>query len=266
MSAASGEEGVYDTVQSMLSTTGSLYMSGFSRPLDPINQIAAMTMGDAYNEKDRKIGSKFINNSTRYVDTIFDALATLGDAETLQPKYTAQRMGETSDRGVPIGRIFGYRAEAAPTALDRLFSDMGRPTWKSNVKSDIPEADNTVNRLITKHLQDSAARVLADPLWKESTTEDRKGMYTTKVWQPSYEKVMREIYNSGNTDDRRHRLLYKMTKRGSQVKIEDLEKDLKEMGIDKDVTDLTYRELLLLRRFREDEAAAKKETISRVGA
>tara|TARA_R110001632_G_scaffold5640_2_gene22924 strand:- start:402 stop:575 length:174 start_codon:yes stop_codon:yes gene_type:complete len=57
-----------------------------------------------------------------------------------------------------------------------------------------------------------------------------------------------------------------MTKRGSQVKIEDLEKDLKEMGIDKDVTDLTYRELLLLRRFREDEAAAKKETISRVGA
>tara|TARA_R110002153_G_scaffold65040_1_gene174168 strand:+ start:5682 stop:9416 length:3735 start_codon:yes stop_codon:yes gene_type:complete len=266
MSAASGEEGVFDTVQSMLSTTGSLYMSGFSRPLDPINQIAAMTMGDAYNEKDRKIGSKFINNSTRYVDTIFDALATLGDAETLQPKYTAQRMGETSDRGVPIGRIFGYRAEAAPTALDRLFSDMGRPTWKSNVKSDIPEADNTVNRLITKHLQDSAARVLADPLWKESTTEDRKRMYTTKVWQPSYEKVMREIYNSGNTDDRRHRLLYKMTKRGSQVKIEDLEKDLKEMGIDKDVTDLTYRELLLLRRFREDEAAAKKETISRVGA
>jgi hypothetical protein len=90
-------------------------------------------------------------------------------------------------------------------------------------------------------------------------------MYTTRVWKPSYEKTMREIYNGGNTDDRRHRLLYKMTKRGTQVKIEDLEEDLEEMGIDKEVTDLTYNELLMLRRFREDEKDAEKSVVNRAG-
>tara|TARA_R110002096_G_scaffold85460_5_gene196601 strand:+ start:430 stop:4161 length:3732 start_codon:yes stop_codon:yes gene_type:complete len=265
MSGITGDEEVLPVIRDMLATTGSLYASGFTRPLDPVNQLAAMSMGDAYNETDRKIGGKFIKNSTRYVDNIFDALATMGDEETIKPKYTAQRMGEVSDRGVPIGRIFGYRAEAPPTELDRLFSDMGRPAWRSNIKSDVPEADNTMNRLITKNLLDNAARVLADPEWDKASTAVKKQMYTKRVWQPSYEKTMREIYNGGNTDDRRHRLLYKMTKRGTQVKIEDLEEDLEEMGIDKEVTDLTYNELLMLRRFREDEKDAEKSVVNRAG-
>ena len=76
---------------------------------------------------------------------------------------------------------------------------------------------------------------------------------------------MLDIYRGGNTDDRRHRLLFKLTKRGSGTKLADLEEYLEEMGIEKEVTDLNYRELLSLRSFIEDRKAENKRTVRTTG-
>ena len=131
--------------------------------------------------------------------------------------------------------------------------------------SDIPEANNTMNRLITSNLEEYAARVLADPQWKEASVEQKTEIYNTRVRKRAREKTMLDIYRGGNTDDRRHRLLFKLTKRGSGTKLADLEEYLEEMGIEKEVTDLNYRELLSLRSFIEDRKLDNKRTVRTTG-
>ena len=264
---ATNETGeVAEAFKTMMGSTVSMYASGFSRPLDPINQMAAMSMGTAYTETDRKIGGKYLKSSTRYVESIFDALANIGEGDNrTEPKYTAQRATESGNRGVPIGRVFGYRVDAPPTALDRVLGEIGRPKWKESMVSDIPEANNTMNKLITSNLEDYAARVLADPQWKEASVEQKTEIYNTRVRKRAREKTMLDIYRGGNTDDRRHRLLFKLTKRGSGTKLADLEEYLEEMGIEKEVTDLNYRELLSLRSFIEDRKVENKRTVRTTG-
>ena len=264
---ATNESGeVLEAFKTAMGSTVSLYASGFSRPLDPINQIAAMSMGTAYNETDRKIGGKYLKSSTRYVESIFDALANIGEGDNItKPKYTAQRATESSNRGVPIGRIFGYRVDAPPTALDKVLGAIGRPKWKETMNSDIPEANNTMNRLITTNLQAYAARVLADPKWEEADIELKTEMYNKQVRGRAKEKTMLDIYRGGNTDDRRHRLLFKLTQRGSGVKLNDLEDYLEEMGIDKEVVDLNYTEILNLKALVEDKKIDKRVTVRTTG-
>ena len=251
-----------DFLEKSLGGTAALYASGFSRPLDPFNQIAAMAMGDAYNEKDRKIGNKAINNSVRYVESIYDALemVVMGEDEKAFAKQSAVEEGS---RGVPIGRIFGYRAEAAPNAVTRMFADMGRPNWKAGIKSAIPEADNRINAVITKYLDEYAERILDDPNWKDLSQKEKRSTYTKEVLAPAKSKALRELYKTGNPDDRRYRMMYKLSKRGSDVKMLDMEKALEELGIEKEVADLSYRELITLRSFLRKE---KRESARRVRA
>jgi len=253
-----------DFLEKSLGGTAALYASGFTRPLDPFNQIAAMAMGDAYNEKDRKIGNRAINNSVRYVESIYDSLEMVVMGED-EKAFSKQSAVEEGSRGVPIGRIFGYRAEAAPNAVTRMFADMGRPNWKAGIKSAVPEADNRINSVITKYLDEYAERILDDPKWKDMSQEVKRSTYTKRVLAPSKKRALRELYRTGNTDDRRYRLIYKLSKRGSDVKMLDMERALKELGIDKEVADLSYRELITLRSFLRKEARDAKREVRRAG-
>ena len=254
-----------DSLKKAILGTGALYASGFSRPLDPINQVAAMAMGEAYNETDRRIGNKALNNSTRYVESIYDSLKMLAVGEDT-PEFKKQSTVEEGDRGVPIGRIFGYRAEAAPTQLTRMFGDMGRPNWKSGIKSAVPEADNRLNSVISKHLISYADKVLSDPAWKTMSQKERRRIYSTEVLAPARKRALRDLYRSGNPDDKRYRLMYKLSNsRGTDVKLLDMENALKELGIDKEVADLSYRELIILRSFLRKEKRESNRRVKNIG-
>ena len=248
-------------LQKAMGNVGSMYLSGYSRPLDPLNQIAAFAMGDAYNETDRNIGSKFINNSTRYVESIFDGLDELTGIPTaagtalgfdMTEAPSKERPLESRDRGVAIGRIFGYRDSPAPQAIDKMFADIGRPKWKTDIKSAIPEANNTVNRVITKYLEAEADKAVYDPEWKNKSIDEKKAVVTLATSRAK-KRALAELYRSGNPTDKRHREMFKLSRRGTGVTMADMEEALEEIGIDKKVEDLSYDQLRLLRRFLKME-------------
>jgi len=255
-------------LQKAMGSIGSMYLSGYSRPLDPLNQIAAFAMGDAYNETDRNIGSKFINNSTRYVESIFDGLDQLtgiptaaGTALGLDMTETPakERPLESRDRGVAIGRIFGYRDSPAPQAIDKMYADIGRPKWKTDVKSAIPEANNTVNRVITKYLEAEADKAVYDESWKSKSVEEKKAAVTLAT-RKAKKRALAELYRSGNPTDKLHREMFKLSRRGSGVSMADMETALEEIGIDKKVEDLSYDQLRLLKRFLKIEKLELKRS------
>jgi hypothetical protein len=248
-------------LQKAFGSIGSMYISGFSRPLDPLNQITAFAMGDAYNETDRNIGSKFINNSTRYVESIFDGFDQLTGIPTAAGTALGLDMTETPakerpleerPRGVAIGRIFGYRDSPAPQAIDKMFADIGKPKWKTEVKSAVPEANNTLNRVITKYLEAEAAKVVYGDKWKNASLDQKISDQKLAVSRAK-KRALAELYRSGNPTDKRHREMFKISRRGSGVTMTDMEEALEEIGIDKKVEDLSYDQLRLLRRFLKME-------------
>ena len=272
LDAASGDiPDLTDGVSKLLGGAGSLYLSGFSRPLDPINQIAAFSMGEAYNETDRNIGSKFANNSVRYVESIFDAFEYWTGIETISsqqlitggiadaPKQTKQRALEERERSSPIGRLFGYRESAAPNSLDKIFADIGMPEWKNNIKANIPEANNTMNRVITKHLEYEAEKAISKPNW-ETLPQKTKQKTLNKVIERAKKRAMRELFR-GSSVDKRHALMYDISKSGGNVKIQDIELALEELGIDKKATDLSTRELRLLSNFFKIQKRKEKREV-----
>jgi len=255
-------------LQKAMGSVGSMYLSGYSRPLDPLNQIAAFAMGDAYNETDRNIGSKFINNSTRYVESIFDGLDQLTGIPTaagnalgldMTEAPSKERPLESRDRGVAIGRIFGYRDSPAPQAIDKMYADIGRPKWKTDVKSAIPEANNTVNRVITKYLEAEADKAVYDESWKSKSVEEKKAAVTLAT-RKAKKRALAELYRSGNPTDKLHREMFKLSRRGSGVSMADMETALEEIGIDKKVEDLSYDQLRLLKRFLKIEKLELKRS------
>jgi hypothetical protein len=244
-------------LQKAFGSIGSMYISGFSRPLDPLNQITAFAMGDAYNETDRNIGSKFINKSTRYVESIFDGFDQLTGIPTaagtalgfdMTEAPARERPLESRPRGVAIGRIFGYRDSPAPQAIDKMFADIGKPKWKTDIKSAVPEANNTLNRVITKYLEAEAAKVVYGDKWKNSSLDQKISDQKLAVSRAK-KRALAELYRSGNPTDKRHREMFKLSRRGSGVSMADMEEALEEIGIDKKVEDLSYDQLRLLRRF-----------------
>jgi hypothetical protein len=255
-------------LQKAMGSVGSMYLSGYSRPLDPLNQIAAFAMGDAYNETDRNIGSKFINNSTRYVESIFDGFDELTGIPTaagtalgldMTEAPSKQRPLESRDRGVAIGRIFGYRDSPAPQAIDKMFADIGKPKWKTDIKSAVPEANNTLNRVITKYLEAEAAKVVYGDKWKNSSLDQKISDQKLAVSRAK-KRALAELYRSGNPTDKLHREMFKLSRRGSGVSMADMEEALEEIGIDKKVEDLSYDQLRLLRRFLKMEKLELKRS------
>lgn len=277
LDAASGNvPDLTDGLSKLLGGAGSLYLSGYSRPLDPINQIAAFAMGDAYSETDRKIGSEFVNNSVRYVENIFDALDYFTGLETVEAgkkvgefvgldvggeAITKQRALEERERSSPIGRLFGYRESPAPNSLDKIFADIGMPEWKTNIKANIPEANNAMNRIITKHLEYEAEKAVDKPNWDTLPQKTKKKLLSNLISR-ARKRAMRELFR-GSQDDKRHALMYDISKRSSNVQLQDIEVALEELGIDKKPTELSMRELRLLKNFFRIQKRKEKRDVRR---
>ena len=71
---------------------------------------------------------------------------------------------------------------------------------------------------------------------------------------------MRELFR-GSSVDKRHALMYDISKSGGNVKIQDIELALEELGIDKKATDLSTRELRLLNNFFKIQKRKEKREV-----
>jgi leucyl aminopeptidase (aminopeptidase T) len=64
-----------DAVIKMIQGSTSMYASGYTRFLEPVNLTAAMVKGEAYIAPDRQQGSAWVNKSVRYADELLESMA-----------------------------------------------------------------------------------------------------------------------------------------------------------------------------------------------
>jgi len=218
----------------MLRDSFSMYASAYSRPLDPVNQIVGLMRGEDYKTIDRKQGPLWATKSGRYVDQIFSALS---GKELAPEKYTA-----TSDvrKPSPIGRIFGYREVSAQSSIQQMFNEVGKPDWRTEIKSFIPEVQNDINRLIFKYLESYAENTISKEGWKNASQDDKEASLS-KILSMAKEDVLFSLENSYSNKDSKTAKLFKLSNGNTAEKA--VIKAIKELNLDIDFTEMTEEEI-----------------------
>jgi hypothetical protein len=252
---AQGEDvAVKEGLVKIVSDAGSMYLSAYSRPLDPVNQIIALTRGEDYTPIDRKQGSEFANKSARYVDQIFTGLTGV---ELAPEKYSAL----TKDPAMaPIGKIFGYREVPGQTSIQRMFNEIGKPQWRTGIKSFIPEVRNDINRYMVHILENEAEKTINSRGWKNGNTEIRTQMLSD-VLSRSKTTTMEILKGSSDPTDTRTLKFYELTNGTRGISKEDVDKALVNLKIDKEITELDENQLNFLITYLELKKDDEKERV-----
>lgn len=164
---ASGEPGAtLEAVANALGAASSMYASGMTRFVDPVNTALAFAEGENYIEPTRNIGNKQLNNALRYTDQIFDSLIGLENIPGTEG-YRVEKESATTDRDVGAGmeRVFGVRSVSPASNIQRLFNDVGRPQWQTEMRVGNPEAQNIVNEYVFPYLEMMATALFEAGEW-----------------------------------------------------------------------------------------------------
>lgn len=144
-----------DTSGAMLDAGGaaaSQIISGFTRPLDPINQFAALVT-DSYENMDRRQGVQALNEAVRYVDQILP----LTTSTEVRNYPTAPRAPQ------PITNVMGHRIVPKKSTFDRMLAATGRSPWQAvKWEGDYPRLKNRLDGMIEPIINYYADQVLAE--------------------------------------------------------------------------------------------------------
>jgi len=189
-----GEAGYGDVIPVTLSATINMYSSGGTRFLDPINTAMAFSEGEDYVSPARNIGNKHLNNALRYTDQIVDSIIGLENipvvGEGIAKAYSTQNFNATNNRniGVNPGRISGSREVPVTSSIGRLFNDIGKPQWQTNIRMENKEAQEVYEQFIFPLLEYRADELLSNGRWaarslpeKEQTLKDIMSMVKAEV-------------------------------------------------------------------------------------
>ena len=258
---ASGETGeTREAVGNALGAAVSMYASGMTRFADPVNTALAFAEGENYIEPTRNIGSKNLNNSLRYTDRIFDSLIGLENIEGTEG-YRVERHRATTDRdaGSAMERVYGVRSVTPGTNIERLFNDVGRPQWKTELRVGNPEAQNIVNEYIFPYLEIRAIELFEGDAWAGMSLKDKeKALEELLGYAKDDVRDMLRNQASG-TPLKKAELIYQVTglrSRGRAVYNE----TLADFGVDEDeLGTLDEKQLEMLIWFIGENADMKKD-------
>jgi hypothetical protein len=253
MEAATSEDVDFkDAVVTALQKSAAMYVSGYTRPIDPVNTAVALSRGEDYVSPDRRQGSEWLNNALRYTDELLTSMELY-----TKPEQKERPLTSSKDR-VPVGRIFGFREELAQTPIQKMFNEAGLAQWRTGIKSSIAEPLNDVNRMITPILNYKAADIMDTAVWKSATSKERKQLISRVVSEAK--KDIRDLLkNSFDPNDTRTSLLFKLGE-GSFVSKSDLAGYLNDMGFDDDPSKLDIEQLQLLEGYIELIKEEEKRT------
>ena len=223
--------------QKVLGDIVSQYASGFTRRLEPINQVAAMFRGEDYTVVDRKQGSETLNDSLRYVDQVYPLLFGEELAEEKEKALSAE------DVPVNIGRIVGYRDVLPSTTIEKLYNDIGRSQWKTEIKSKSPEAVNTFNRYVRPRLEMLADGVVESGKWDGSDLQTKKEILNI-ILQRAKRDTLDILENSSDKDDKKLKLIFDVKNAGRK---KDLNEILEYFDVrEKDMWKLDVQQLMIV--------------------
>ena len=245
---ASGELSLTtEAVGKIVGNVTSQAISGVTRPIDPINQVVGLAQGEDFKAIDRKQGLKVLNNSLRYVDNIYASLGGVLAPEKFK--------GTTGDKArSQIAKVVGFREVPKHSYTQRMFNVIGKPEWRTNVFSRVPEADNRINELLFTYLENNASAVFNSKQFKNGSMR-LKMKLVNRALATSKEQVKTRLQNSPLIQDRKMQLAYQITKGKSRT---DVARYLKNFaGVD-DIMDLNLSQLRMLNELiKDDDATAR---------
>jgi hypothetical protein len=104
-----------------------------------------------------------------------------------------------------------------------------------------------MKKVITKYLNDEAAKMLDSPTWKEADNAMRLKLLRGVILSRAKESAMLELKYSIDPENRRMGIMYDLTKRNGGYSDKEIREALQDMGIEGDVTDLDENQLNFLR-------------------
>lgn len=265
-SFASGEEGEgAKAVGQALSASVGMYASGFTRFADPVNTALAFAEGENYIQPARNIGNKNLNNALRYTDRIFDQIIGLENIPGTEG-YRVEKEVATTDRdtGASLERVFGVRSVSPATNIQRLFNDIGRPQWQTEIRVGNPEAQNIVNEYIFPYLELRATEMFEDGRWETLTLNQKSEVLKDLIGLARDDvKAMMKGQVSGS-DLSKTELIYSINGQRSRGR-KNFDDTLKSFGVSEDeLFRLEEQQLELLLWFLKENKDQDKDFIDKL--
>ena len=235
LEAAGVEAGV------IVSDISSQALSGFLRPLEPIDTGIAIFAGIDQSPKDVAQGNKFVGDSLRYIDTTANFLLGKGDAPLKQGSATGE-MAQQSTKNLGIRTV-------QMTNTQRLMNMLGLDQWSINAglskdkKLMIPEAVNEYQRQVYAVIEDWANTKMENTAFRNSDGKTQR-----MLWEDQVKKVTQEAKFMLVADyDGPQSTLRDQYDIMSKFKTTEVRDGIEALGFDKTIGELTLAEISLLR-------------------
>lgn len=243
-----------------------MYVSGFTRFVDPINTALAFAEGDNYIEPTRNIGNKSLNNAIRYTDQVIDALIGLENLPGDTSGYRIEQENAVTDRdmGVNPARVFGIREVSPASSTQKLFNQIGRPQWDTELQVNEPEAQNIFNEYIFPYMEYQADQLIESGRWDTLSPSAKKQALAglIEMARIDVKEILRNT--TPGSDTKKASLIYdinNMSSRGSRV----FRETLRQFGVSqRDLPDLDQPQLELLLWFVKERFESNKDLIDEV--
>lgn len=169
-SSNTGDTQTLDLVRTAVKFLSGDIASGFTRPLDPLNQIA-----DQYNignpaKTDRRqadsVASTLAVELTRYTDNLFEFL--LDDGTIGVPARDVSRPEGDIINPNPFSGLVGSKEKPPRNYTDKLFGMVGFPPFMANQRTQIPEFDIWANEEIAPRLNKAAKILMESSAFKDA--------------------------------------------------------------------------------------------------
>jgi hypothetical protein len=215
-------------------------LSGFLRPLEPVDTAIGIFSGANQRPKDTAQGNRFIGDSLRYVDTTANFL--LGKSDPVKVSGAAGELDQQSTKNVGVRTL-------DLTNTQRVMNMLSLDQWSINAglskdkKRMIPEAVNEYQRQVYIAMEGWASMKMKNKVFRESSTEAQRMLWDDQVKKvKTTAKFMLVARYDGPQSTLRQQ--YDMMNKFSVSQVEEA---LGELELDKTMGELTYTEISLLR-------------------
>ena len=191
-------KGAWDAIFYAAESITGTVLSGFTRPLDPIDKIVGI-YGEAHGELanvavDRKQAEgvdAILLGLSRYTNSVFSLIA--GD-ETEEggrlfgnPAYSSTQEGPKKDPN-PVSSIFGRKVEPRRTNIDKVLGMANLPPFRADsFTTGVPEYDAFMNDTIYPTLERKATGLLNGPTFKNASIAKKLDMVNMIIKDARYE-------------------------------------------------------------------------------
>ena len=220
-------------------------VAGAFRPLDPINKMVGfITDTDTLKDPRQARGyGKFNQSATRYFDNILEALMGETESITGESLRVASRDGELYDPN-PLARIFGMKIVPGRTATEKAYSMSGMKSWTKDQRSNIPAYDRIFNETMAPMLERRMGLLINNPAFKKMDITDKRSRVNAELTK--MRSMVRNVVDTTSMgEDHLQVLRYKALNNGTSEQRAKATKQMQEQGIDANIKDYNFDELLM---------------------